>query len=206
VSGNAISFGTSNVAVRTNNGNVDTTISGVVVQSISTGLVSITGDLTVSGNATLSGNILGDKISNGTTSIEIQTPSGNANITVGATSNVAVFSTTGLAITGNITASGDVTAQNVNSLSDATLKQNVTPITNAGNVIDALNGVSYDWVDGSGHAYGHIAQRVEEVIPEAVRTDDNGIKSVNYQMLIPFLVETVKELRQEVSELKKQIK
>ena len=206
VSGNSISFGTSNIAVRTNNGNVDTAVNGTVVQSVSAGLVSITGDLTVTGNATLSGNILGDKISNGTTSIDIQTPSGNANITIGAVSNVAVFSTTGLFITGNVSVTGDVIAQNVNSLSDATLKKNVTPITNAGAVIDALEGNSYDWVDGSGHAYGMIAQAVEEIIPEAVKTDENGIKSVNYQMVIPFLVETVKELRQDIAEIKNQLK
>jgi filamentous hemagglutinin len=206
VSGNAISFGTSNVAVRSNNGNVDTAVNGVVVQSISPGLVNITGDLTVSGNATLSGNILGDKISNGTTSIEIQTPSGNANITVGGTSNVAVFASAGLYITGNISATGDVIAQNVNSLSDATLKANVAPIENAGAVVDGLNGVSYDWQDGSGHAYGMIAQRVEEVLPEAVKTDENGIKSINYSMVIPFLVETVKELRQDIAEIKAQLK
>ncbi len=40
--------------------------------------VIITGDLSVSGNASLTGNISGDKLFNGTTSIEIQTASGNA--------------------------------------------------------------------------------------------------------------------------------
>ena len=52
--------------------------------------VIITGDLSVSGNASLTGNIAADKIFNGTTSIEIQTASGNANITVSGTSNVFV--------------------------------------------------------------------------------------------------------------------
>jgi hypothetical protein len=99
-----------------------------------------------------------------------------------------------------------VTAQNVNSLSDATLKANVAPIENAGTVVDGLNGVGYDWQDGSGHAYGMIAQQVEEVIPEAVKTDANGIKSVNYSMVIPFLVETVKQLRQDIAEIKTQLK
>jgi hypothetical protein len=51
-----------------------------------------------------------------------------------------------------------------------------------------------------------LAQKVEEVLPEAVRTDANGIKSVNYQMVIPFLVETVKELRQDIAEIKAQLK
>ena len=52
--------------------------------------VIVTGDLTVTGNASLAGNISGDKLFNGTTSIEIQPSSGNANITVSGTSNVFV--------------------------------------------------------------------------------------------------------------------
>ena len=75
--------------------------------------VIITGNLTVTGNASLSGNISGDKIFNGTTSFEIQTSSGNANITIGGTSNVAVFTTTGLNITGAISANGNVTGGNI---------------------------------------------------------------------------------------------
>lgn len=77
--------------------------------------VIITGDLTVSGNASLSGNISGDKLFNGTTSIEIQTASGNANVTIGGTSNVAVFTTSGLNITGVMSASGNVTGANINT-------------------------------------------------------------------------------------------
>jgi hypothetical protein len=148
VSGNSISFGTSNVAVRSTNGNVETAVDSITVQTISTGLV---------------------------------------------------------AVTGNISATGDIVGQNVNSLSDATLKTNVAPIENAGAVVDALDGVGYDWTDGSGHAYGLLAQMVELVVPEAVRTDENGIKSINYQMLTPFLIETIKELRRDVAELKARI-
>jgi hypothetical protein len=205
INSTAIVFGSSNMTVVSSGGNIRANVGGTTVQTISSGLVAITGDLSVSGNATLSGNILGDRIQNGTTSFDIQTAGGNANITVGATSNVAVFATTGLFITGNISATGDVIAQNVNSLSDASLKANVTAIENAGQVVEALSGVGYDWVDGSGHAYGLIAQDVEQVVPEAVKTGDDGIKSVNYSMLIPFLIESVKQLSEQVAELKAQI-
>jgi hypothetical protein len=76
-------------------------------------LVAITGDLSVTGNATLSGNILGDRVQNGTTSFDIQTPSGNANITVGATSNVAVFTSTGVTLgTGALTVGNIIAAGN----------------------------------------------------------------------------------------------
>ena len=81
-----------------------------------TGAVAISGNLSVTGNSTLSGNILGDRIQNGTTSIDIQTANGNANITVGGTSNVAVFATTGVYITGLLSATGIVTAGNLDAV------------------------------------------------------------------------------------------
>jgi len=165
-------------------------------------VVTVTGDLLVTGNATITGNVATNQISNGTSAVQIPSPSGNVNVDVGAVDNLAVFAATGLSVIGNITASGDIVAQNVNSLSDATLKARVHPIDNPGQVIDALSGVGYDWVDGSGHAFGLIAQAVEQVIPEAVKTDENGIKSVNYNMVIPFLIERSKLQSQEIAELK----
>ena len=73
-----------------------------------TATVIIDGDLTVSGNASLTGNISGDKIFNGTTSIEIPVASGNANITVGGVSNVLVVTSTGANIAGTANITGAV--------------------------------------------------------------------------------------------------
>jgi len=88
--------------------------------------VIVTGDLTVTGNASLSGNISGDKLFNGTTSIEIQTSSGNANITVGGVSNVAVFTQTGLNITGAYSVTGNVTGGNIRTAGQVTATGNIT--------------------------------------------------------------------------------
>jgi filamentous hemagglutinin len=103
-----IANGTSEMAVVSSGGNIRANIGGTTVMTISPGLVDIVGNLTVSGNATLSGNILGDRVQNGTTSLDIQTPNGNANITVGGTSNVAVFTTTGVNVTGNVVATANI--------------------------------------------------------------------------------------------------
>jgi hypothetical protein len=70
--------------------------------------VIIDGDLTVSGNASLTGNISGDKIFNGTTSIEIPTINGNALISVGGTSNVLVVTSTGANVAGTANITGAV--------------------------------------------------------------------------------------------------
>lgn len=107
--------------------------------------VIITGDLTVSGNASLSGNISGDKLFNGTTSIEIQTSSGNANITVGGTSNVAVFTTSGLNVTGAISASGNVTGANINTTGGFSATGNI----GGGNVNVATGNIILNQTSGA---------------------------------------------------------
>jgi fibronectin-binding autotransporter adhesin len=109
INSTAITNGTSNMSVIASGGNIRANIGGTTVQTISPGLVEIIGDLSVSGNATLSGNILGDRIQNGTTSFDIQTPSGNANINIGGTGNLAVFSPGVLNMTGNITPTANIT-------------------------------------------------------------------------------------------------
>ena len=109
-----INNGTTNMTVVSSGGNIAASVGGTSnVMVISSGLVAITGDLSVSGNATLSGNILGDRIQNGTTQIDIQSPNGNANVTIAGTSNVAVFATSGVFITGVATANGNVTGGNI---------------------------------------------------------------------------------------------
>ena len=131
---------------------------------------------------------------------------GNVYATVGGVANVFVTTSTGVNVSGNISATGDVIGQNVNSLSDATLKTNVQKIENAEEVINAIDGYTFDWVDGSGSSYGFIAQLIEAILPHAVKTDPvTGIKSVNYSAVIPFLVEMVKKQGQEIAEIKKQL-
>ena len=105
----------------------------VTVQSTN---VNILGNLTVTGNAVLAGNINADKIFNGTTSIEIPVINGNANVTVGAASNVVVWATTGQYVTGIMSASGNITGSNVNTAGLITATGNVTGanLATAGNV------------------------------------------------------------------------
>jgi hypothetical protein len=98
------------------------------------------------------------------------------------------------------TFSGDVTARDFVSLSDVALKDNVETISNPLGVLSSVRGVSFDWKDGYGSSIGVIAQEVEAVLPQLVTSNQN--KSVNYNGLIGILVEAVKQLSQEVNELK----
>jgi hypothetical protein len=120
INSTAITNGTSNVAVASSGGNIRMNVGGVSnVMVVGTGnLVTINGDLTVTGNATLSGNILGDRVQNGTTSFDIQTASGNANLTIGGTSNVVVWSTTGEYITGTLNVSGNIVSTAANGVAN----------------------------------------------------------------------------------------
>lgn len=73
--------------------------------------------------------------------------------------------------------------------------------------ISELNGVTYNWKDStrdSRRQIGVIAQDVEKVFPEAVVTDEKGIKSVAYGNLVAPLIEAVKELKKENDSLKKE--
>ena len=112
-----IASGTSAMAVVATNGNIRANVAGSTVALITSSGMQITGDLSVTGNATLSGNILGDRIQNGTTTIDIQTINGNANISIAGTSNVAVFSTAGANITGTLGVTGNITGGNLSGTS-----------------------------------------------------------------------------------------
>lgn len=53
---------------------------------------------------------------------------------------------------------------------------------------------------------GVVAQDVEAVLAEAVTTDADGYKSVQYDKLIPLLIEAIKEQQEEIDKLKKAVK
>ena len=121
------------------------------------------------------------------------------------------FETTsgGIAITGAITATGDITAF---FTSDETLKTNIANIENPMEKVAQLNGVSYNWTDEAQAKYDHlddqkeigvIAQQVEKVLPEMVGTRDDGTKAVRYERMCALLIECVKDLQSQVNDLKK---
>lgn len=96
---------------------------------------------------------------------------------------------------------GTLSATNFNNLSDEELKTNISIITNATATINTIEGVEFNWKDSGQKSAGFIAQRIEEVLPQLVATNQEGMKSVNYSAIIAYLVETVKELDQRVKAL-----
>ena len=112
--------------------------------------------------------------------------------------------------TGNFTVTGNILSANniiAYSTSDSRLKENIVPIENALDKIKKISGVMFDWKDGHEidrkHDTGLIAQEVEAVLPEVVVTRPNGFKAVRYEKVIGLVVQAIKELADQVDELKK---
>ena len=100
---------------------------------------------------------------------------------------------------GSFTATGDIEAN-----SDETLKENIETINDALLKVDELRGVYFDMKANPGkRKTGVIAQEMERVLPEVVSTDpEDGIKSVAYGNIVGLLIEAIKELKEEVDQLK----
>ena len=113
-----------------------------------------------------------------------------------------VLSGTEFAMTGNFdgdfTATGDVTAY-----SDRALKRNIQTIENGLDKVMNMRGVTFlkDEKDG----LGVIAQEVEEVIPEVVKQDQHGMRSVAYGNIVGVLIEAIKEQQAQIEELKSKL-
>jgi hypothetical protein len=106
-----------------------------------------------------------------------------------------------LDVDGTIRATGDVIAY-----SDKRVKENIKTIDNSLEKVNQLRGVEFNKIGEDKKSIGVIAQEIEKILPEVVREDDKGMKSVAYGNITGILIEAIKELKAEVEELKKQIK
>ncbi|MCK9369116.1 tail fiber domain-containing protein [Candidatus Dojkabacteria bacterium] len=97
--------------------------------------------------------------------------------------------------------SGTLTIPVLNTFSDINLKNNIQEITNSIDILNKINGVSFNWKDNGRKSYGIIAQELEQILPDLVEGRD--IKTVNYIGLIAFLINAVKDLNSRLSLLEK---
>lgn len=99
--------------------------------------------------------------------------------------------------------------------SDVRLKENIKTIPDALSKVNQMRGVSYNKIGEEKVRIGMVADEVEKIVPELVITggerskfDEDGIdnmKSLKYTNMVGVLVEAVKELSSQVTDLKKEI-
>jgi hypothetical protein len=97
--------------------------------------------------------------------------------------------------------------------SDIRWKKNITGLEQILEKILQLNGISYDWRKDefpdikfdTGRQIGLIAQDVEKVFPELVKTDNSGYKAVSYEKLSVLLLEGMKEQQKIIDTQKSKI-
>jgi prepilin-type N-terminal cleavage/methylation domain-containing protein len=97
--------------------------------------------------------------------------------------------------------------------SDARLKTDLQMLASGGNELDSLHPLRFRWNDkaasyglnDSQEHLGLLAQDVEKNFPEAVKTDRNGVKSVDYALLVVPVIQAVKDLQVENKALKKRL-
>jgi len=161
---------------RLNNSYTIQTLDGNDSITLDSAFTTVTGDLTVVGNAVLLGNINADRIFNGTSNVEITTPGGNVQISVGGINDVVDIGTTGIAVSGLIFASGNITGSNVNTAGLITATGNIDGgnLRTLGNVLiqrdasAATPEIRFDDSDttvSDGQVLGQIVWETSDAVP-----------------------------------------
>ena len=94
-------------------------------------------------------------------------------------------------VSNDLTVSGDVVVS-----SDARLKSNIVSLGSTLSRLLLIDGKSYE-MKGK-QKIGVLAQDIKEVFPELVTEDDNEMLAVNYQGLVPVLINALKEQQTEI--------
>lgn len=116
----------------------------------------------------------------------------NTNQTFAATMTI----TGSLTVQTNLVVSGDIT-----SSSDARLKTDIEPLTNALDKLMQLQGVSYRSKATNQRNIGFVAQEIERIVPDVVRKGADEKLSVAYGNITALLTEAIKELVGRVEQL-----
>jgi len=108
---------------------------------------------------------------------------------------------------GAMTVNNTVTATSFNSTSSRKYKKNIKDLTNGLSVIQKLRPVTFDWKDKNvTNDIGMIAEEVHEILPTIVNKDENGnISGLEYGKLTAALIAAVKELSEELKDVKSQL-
>ena len=119
---------------------------------------------------------------------------------MGEDSGAKVYAGEG-SFTGDVTIGGDVVVS-----SDARLKANIVSLGSTIARLLLIDGKTYTMKKDGKQKIGVLAQDIQKVFPELVSEDDNEMLAVNYQGLVPVLINALKEQQSEIDVLKEQEK
>ena len=200
--------------IRIDGNKIDTT-SGKLELDSHTDEVEINANVDLNGELDLDGLLAVDNVRiNGN---KIDTTSGDLHLDA---DNNTVTITADIAQTGNFSTSGSITGDSgsfandvVAFTSDIRLKTDIEPIQNALDKVQSLNGFTYKHneiaeelgLNTETRYAGVSAQDLQEVLPEAVKPCPASDKylTVQYEKVVPLLIEAIKELKAEIDILKK---
>ena len=106
---------------------------------------------------------------------------------------------------GDIVTPGDVTAAAYYYTSDERLKEDIRDL-DGWEILADLDPKAYRYKDSGREAMGLIAQDVEKVLPDLVKTNDDGMKSVNYLDLIAPMIDKIQVMHERNAEQDKRLK
>lgn len=206
--GITVTNGTGSITIA--NSGVTSNVAGTGISvSGATGAVTITN----SGVTSLAGTANQITASAATGSITLSTPQ-SINTTASVQFGSFGVGTAASGTTGEIRATNNITAY---YSSDRKLKENIRDIPNAVDSVKAVGGKLFDWTDdyikqrGGEDGYfvckqdfGVIAQDVQAVLPQAVRTREDGTLAVDYEKLCALAFAAIKELAARVEALEAQ--
>ncbi|MDB4330142.1 tail fiber domain-containing protein [bacterium] len=89
--------------------------------------------------------------------------------------------------------------------SDSRLKNSIEVLKDALTKLKAIRGVNYKYNGNNKSQVGVIAQEVEKVVPEAVELNEEGFRTVHYDLMVPLLIEAIKEQQKQIDFLRKKI-
>ena len=176
---------------------------GVMTLGRTGALTAQTMSITAGGvtNTMLAGSITNEKLVNNLVTVTAGTGlTGGGAVSLGAAITINTVQ--------DISPSSDVTFLSVTTTSDPRLKTNMTPLEKPLEMIDSMNGYSFNWKYGSNKTsvqYGLNADEVESVNKDLIKLGEDGYKSVNYNSVIAILLGAVKDLKAEVAELRARV-
>lgn len=104
-----------------------------------------------------------------------------------------------------VTGWNNVKAFSYSTISDSTLKTNITPIENASVILNNINTYSYTMKGNEEKVgYGVLAQELENILPALVDSAQ-GVRGVNYIGLIPFLISSLQEKDKALNDLQNEV-